>query len=118
MEATDVSEPPELPEDIWDICYNASSTNASRISEAPVFWVEGIGLSVTSLIGILGNIVTVIVLNRISLNNVFNQVRFISRATIDDKGSLGPIKKSCTTRDVCKKKPLLRKKTAFPVKKV
>ena len=100
MEANDVSEPPELPEDIWDICYNASSTNASRISEAPVFWVEGIGLSVTSLIGILGNIVTVIVLNRISLNNVFNQVRFsfISRAfQIDDKGSLGPIKKSCTT---------------------
>ena len=64
----------ELPEDIWDFCYNRSNTNVST-SEGPVFWVEGIGISVTSIIGILGNTVTIIVLNRISLNNVFNQVK-------------------------------------------
>ena len=69
----------QLPEDIWEFCYNASSTNVSRSEVSPVFWVEGIGLSVTSLVGIIGNIVTIIVLNRISLNNVFNQVRFLLR---------------------------------------
>lgn len=83
MEANDTrvenepTELPQLPEDIWEFCYNASSTNVSRSEVSPVFWVEGIGLSVTSLVGIIGNIVTIIVLNRISLNNVFNQVRFL-----------------------------------------
>ena len=73
--------PVELPNDIWDFCYNASNSNDS-LSEGPVFWVEGIGLSVTSLIGILGNTVTIIVLNRISLNNVFNQVSFQQKGCI------------------------------------
>lgn len=65
----------DLPEDIWDFCFNISSSNATKNSDGAVFWLEGIGLSVTSLIGVLGNSITVAVLNRISLNNVFNQVK-------------------------------------------
>ena len=66
------------PEDIWNFCFNSSTANSSQsnaaVAEAALFWVEGIGLSMISLIGILGNSMTVVVLNRISLNNVFNQV--------------------------------------------
>ena len=40
-----------------------------------VFWLEGVMLTATSIIGIIGNSITIAVLNRISLNNVFNQVR-------------------------------------------
>ena len=87
----------ELPDDIWDFCYNASNTNVSTISEGPVFWVEGIGISVTSIIGILGNAVTIIVLNRISLNNVFNQVRFLRISKIPEI----PVQK-CTKTAVTK----------------
>lgn len=65
-----------LTENIWDFCFNITKNqNSTQSDEATMFWVEGIGLSITSLIGILGNSMTVVVLNRISLNNVFNQVR-------------------------------------------
>ena len=42
---TRVENEPQLPEDIWEFCYNASSTNVSRSEVSPVFGVEGIGLS-------------------------------------------------------------------------
>ena len=73
-----------LTEDIWDFCFNITKNkNSTQSDEATMFWVEGIGLSITSLIGILGNSMTVVVLNRISLNNVFNQVRiFICRQNL------------------------------------
>ena len=63
-----------MPDGIWDFCFNTSSKSPSLIEFNHVFWVEGIGLSLISLIGIVGNLTTVIVLHRISLNNVFNQV--------------------------------------------
>ena len=66
-------------DDIPIYCYNFStinSTDGSKRGEEIVFWLEGVGLTFTSIIGIIGNSITVAVLNRISLNNVFNQVRF------------------------------------------
>ena len=63
-----------MPDGIWDFCFNTSTKSPSLIEFNHVFWVEGIGLSLISLIGIVGNLTTVIVLHRISLNNVFNQV--------------------------------------------
>jgi hypothetical protein len=38
-----------------------------------VFWVEGIALGATAIVGIVGNVLTCVVLGKISLNNVFNQ---------------------------------------------
>ena len=64
----------QMPDGIWDFCFNTSTKSPSLIEFNHVFWVEGIGLSLISLIGIVGNLTTVIVLHRISLNNVFNQV--------------------------------------------
>lgn len=70
--------PTEMEEVIDEYCYNVSNPNSSDInSEAPVFWLEGVALTLTALIGILGNSVTVVVLNRISLSNVFNQVSLL-----------------------------------------
>ena len=68
--------PQVYPDDIWEYCLNSSDTTTQN--DGPVFWVEGVGLSLTSLIGITGNSVTVAVLNRISLDNVFNQVSWNS----------------------------------------
>ncbi len=62
-----------MPDGIWDFCFN-TSTKSPKNEFNHMFWVEGIGLSLISLIGIVGNLTTVIVLHRISLNNVFNQV--------------------------------------------
>ncbi len=55
-------------------CFNISETGAPP-TPATVFWLEGVTLTTTGIIGIIGNTVTAMVLNRISLNNVFNQVR-------------------------------------------
>ena len=39
------------------------------------FWVEGVLLGLTGVAGIVGNVLTSVVLRRIGLRNVFNQVR-------------------------------------------
>ncbi len=43
--------------------------------QSVVFWVEGVGLALCGSAGIVGNVLTCVVLAKISLNNVFNQVR-------------------------------------------
>ncbi|XP_040573069.1 FMRFamide receptor [Lepeophtheirus salmonis] len=54
-------------------CYNSSITKMeSKVNI--VFWVEGVILGIVAVLGIIGNILTIIVLARISLNNVFNQL--------------------------------------------
>ena len=65
------------PDDIISTyCFNASTLNNTRtLEKETVFWLEGVMLTATSIIGIIGNSITIAVLNRISLNNVFNQVR-------------------------------------------
>ena len=42
--------------------------------EAVVFWVEGVALGVVAFAGVIGNVLTCVVLGKISLNNVFNQL--------------------------------------------
>ena len=38
---------------------------------------KGVTLSLTAILGIIGNMLTCVVLRRISLDNVFNQVRLV-----------------------------------------
>lgn len=59
-----------------DFCYNASIERAPFWQEKQhiVFWIEGVSLFICGNIGIVGNILTVIVLSKISLKNVFNQL--------------------------------------------
>ena len=59
--------------ELLQFCSNSSTTYVGQTANT-IFWVEGIFLSITSLIGILGNILTIIILNKIRLDNVFNQV--------------------------------------------
>ena len=72
------NESSKLPENLWEFCFNASSVKGngsfSPPSDSAIFWVEGLGLTLTGLVGIFGNSMTVAVLHRISLNNVFNQL--------------------------------------------
>ena len=59
-------------------CFNASSKEqAPSFHKDIVFYVEGLTLTATALIGIFGNIVTCLVLNKLGRlkSNVFNQVR-------------------------------------------
>ena len=69
----------EDTKDDWIVstyCFNASAINTSDTVKAEtVFWLEGVCLTSTSIVGIIGNSITIAVLNRISLDNVFNQVR-------------------------------------------
>ena len=72
-------------------CFNASTLNNTRtLEKETVFWLEGVILTATSIIGIIGNSITIAVLNRISLNNVFNQVRInaylVLQGVQDEKG--------------------------------
>ncbi|XP_059088074.1 FMRFamide receptor-like isoform X2 [Tigriopus californicus] len=56
-------------------CFNASvSPPMWMTSKSIVFWVEGVSLGLTGVIGIIGNILTGVVLSKISLKNVFNQL--------------------------------------------
>ena len=75
----------EDTKDDWIVstyCFNASAINTSDTVKAEtVFWLEGVCLTSTSIVGIIGNSITIAVLNRISLDNVFNQV---SQMTSDD----------------------------------
>jgi len=68
----------EDTKDDWIVstyCFNASAINTSDTVKAEtVFWLEGVCLTSTSIVGIIGNSITIAVLNRISLDNVFNQL--------------------------------------------
>jgi hypothetical protein len=64
---------PQLTEELLQYCFNISKRGAPP-TPPTVFWLEGVALTSTGIIGIIGNTVTVLVLNRISLSNVFNQV--------------------------------------------
>ena len=48
---------------------------SSSVRYITVFLFEGVTLSLTAMMGIIGNVLTCVVLHRISLDNVFNQVR-------------------------------------------
>ncbi len=59
-------------------CFNSTADATAHDDWASmqtiIFWVEGIGLGVCGTLGIVGNILTCVVLAKITLNNVFNQV--------------------------------------------
>ena len=59
-------------DNLMEYCYNSSVEKV--IPANVIFWIEGIGLGFVSIFGICGNILTVVVLKKISLNNVFNQL--------------------------------------------
>lgn len=64
-------------------CFNVSSGNPDgELAQSILFWVEGILLGITGSFGIVGNILTCVVLFRISLNNVFNQL-IVALAAVD-----------------------------------
>ncbi len=65
---------PEYADYLRTYCFNISETGAPPKPHT-VLWLEGVTLTITGIIGIIGNTITALVLNRISLNNVFNQVR-------------------------------------------
>ena len=63
---------------LW-YCHNDTSgpnLPAWELSKTIVYWVEGFSLTATSVVGILGNLVTCIVLKKLGRlkSNVFNQV--------------------------------------------
>lgn len=57
-------------------CHNQSSPN-DYSSESIVFWLEGVVLTFIGLLGIFGNILTILVLKKLGKlqSNVFNQVK-------------------------------------------
>ena len=61
--------------ELLEFCYHESNPPPRWASAQTVhFWIEGVMLSLTGIFGIFGNILTCLVLRRISLNNVFNQL--------------------------------------------
>lgn len=61
-------------EETPSFCFNASASTSWSSSKTLVFWVEGVALSIMGVVGIVGNILTCVVLSKISLKNVFNQL--------------------------------------------
>ena len=71
---------------LW-YCHNdtsGSNVPAWELSKTIVYWVEGFSLTTTSVVGILGNLVTCIVLKKLGRlkSNVFNQVFLFGTETI------------------------------------
>jgi len=57
-------------------CFNSSSSSSAEWASLRtiIFWTEGVGLGLCGAFGVVGNVLTCVVLARISLNNVFNQL--------------------------------------------
>ena len=60
---------------LW-FCRNETTSSTWELSKTIVYWVEGFSLTTTSIVGIIGNMITCLVLKKLGrLNsNVFNQV--------------------------------------------
>lgn len=60
---------------LW-FCHNETTGPSWELSKTIVYWVEGFSLTTTAVLGMIGNLITCLVLKKLGrLNsNVFNQV--------------------------------------------